>query len=335
MRYPYYLAPARRCTSRRSPTSNSAGVMMWFGGGLIGALGARLGGDAGDDRRRAAPAAARATSTAVRPATGERRAMRAVDGEARTPRVDRPHESATAGSRSPLSAARLALFAVGAASAGHEPRCGTRPASARDPSARSSQTGALCSSLLLPRATDQRQGIPGRGPSLRGVGALAADFYLETGTDAAAVAARGADAHPAGVPQARSARWSPTSRPSAARRSRPSRRARLALEGQSCSRSTARAATRSRRRGGIVTGAVVPALNAATPRQIAEAIRIGPYVMPRFGPGELSEAEIDSIARYVQSTQRARGSRRLGHRADRPDHPRAWSHGCSRSSRCC
>ena len=37
--------------------------------------------------------------------------------------------------------------------------------------------------------------------------------------------------------------------------------------------------------GGIVTGAVVPTLNEATPTQIGEAVRIGPYVMPRFGEG--------------------------------------------------
>jgi ubiquinol-cytochrome c reductase cytochrome c subunit len=47
----------------------------------------------------------------------------------------------------------------------------------------------------------------------------------------------------------------------------------------------------------------VPALDRATPTQIAQAIRIGPYVMPRFGEGELSNAQIDSLARYVQSTQ--------------------------------
>ncbi|HEX4465650.1 MAG TPA: cytochrome c, partial [Solirubrobacteraceae bacterium] len=41
----------------------------------------------------------------------------------------------------------------------------------------------------------------------------------------------------------------------------------------------------------------------ATPTQIAQAIRIGPYVMPRFGTAELSDAQVDSIARYVQSTQ--------------------------------
>ncbi len=55
--------------------------------------------------------------------------------------------------------------------------------------------------------------------------------------------------------------------------------------------------------GGIVTGAIVPSLNEATPTQIGEAVRIGPYVMPRFGEGELSTAQVNSLARYIQSIQ--------------------------------
>jgi len=67
-------------------------------------------------------------------------------------------------------------------------------------------------------------------------------------------------------------------------------------------------------RGGVVTGAFVPALTPSTPRQIAEAIRIGPYAMPPFGPGQLSGAEIDAIARYVAST-------------NRPQNPGGWDIG--------
>ncbi len=52
-----------------------------------------------------------------------------------------------------------------------------------------------------------------------------------------------------------------------------------------------------------MTGAVVPSLNEATPTQIGEAVRIGPYVMPRFGEGELSTAQVNSLARYIQSIQ--------------------------------
>ncbi len=51
--------------------------------------------------------------------------------------------------------------------------------------------------------------------------------------------------------------------------------------------------------GGVVLDGQAPELEAATPTQIGEAIRVGPYLMPNFGPRQISSAEIDSIARYV------------------------------------
>ena len=51
--------------------------------------------------------------------------------------------------------------------------------------------------------------------------------------------------------------------------------------------------------GGIVTGARVPALKQATATQIAEAVRVGPYVMPRSSEREISARELDSLVRYV------------------------------------
>jgi ubiquinol-cytochrome c reductase cytochrome c subunit len=55
--------------------------------------------------------------------------------------------------------------------------------------------------------------------------------------------------------------------------------------------------------GGYVTNAVPPALGDATPTQIAEAVRIGPYVMPKFSTKDISNAQLDSIIRYVQYAQ--------------------------------
>jgi ubiquinol-cytochrome c reductase cytochrome c subunit len=51
--------------------------------------------------------------------------------------------------------------------------------------------------------------------------------------------------------------------------------------------------------GGILTGAKAPPLDEATPRQIAEAVRIGPYVMPEFTEEDLSDDELNSIIAYV------------------------------------
>ena len=56
-------------------------------------------------------------------------------------------------------------------------------------------------------------------------------------------------------------------------------------------------------RGGFVTGARVPPLQGLTPTEIAEAVRIGPYLMPRFGPSQISNYELDSIIKYVLSTK--------------------------------
>ncbi|HXF37965.1 MAG TPA: c-type cytochrome [Actinomycetota bacterium] len=49
----------------------------------------------------------------------------------------------------------------------------------------------------------------------------------------------------------------------------------------------------------LVGGAVAPALDRATALQIAEAVRIGPGQMPPFGPDEIDQRQLDSLARYV------------------------------------
>ena len=57
-------------------------------------------------------------------------------------------------------------------------------------------------------------------------------------------------------------------------------------------------------RGGFVTGALVPPLQTLSSREIAEAVRIGPYLMPRFSPRQISDADLNSIIKYVQWTNR-------------------------------
>ncbi len=56
-------------------------------------------------------------------------------------------------------------------------------------------------------------------------------------------------------------------------------------------------------RGGITVNAQVPDLQAATPQQIAEAVRMGPYLMPHFDSKQIDQYELDSIARYVVWTR--------------------------------
>ena len=67
-------------------------------------------------------------------------------------------------------------------------------------------------------------------------------------------------------------------------------------------------------KGGYTTDAVPPPLQDATPVQIAEAVRIGPYVMPKFSRTAISESQLDSIVRYVRWTRHPdnRGGASLG-----------------------
>jgi quinol---cytochrome-c reductase cytochrome c subunit len=78
--------------------------------------------------------------------------------------------------------------------------------------------------------------------------------------------------------------------------------------------------------GGIVTGARVPPLEDATPVQIAEAVRIGPYLMPRFSKRQISDAELDSIIRYVQYAKHPRdeGGWAIGHLGPFPEGMVTW-----------
>lgn len=56
-------------------------------------------------------------------------------------------------------------------------------------------------------------------------------------------------------------------------------------------------------RGGITIGAQVPDLQEASAQQIAEAVRMGPYLMPKFSAAQLNQHDLNSIARYVLSTR--------------------------------
>jgi ubiquinol-cytochrome c reductase cytochrome c subunit len=79
-------------------------------------------------------------------------------------------------------------------------------------------------------------------------------------------------------------------------------------------------------RGGIVTGAAAPALDEATPVQIAEAVRTGPYLMPVFPPAVIGERELDSIIRYIELTRDPdnRGGAGIGNIGPIPEGMVAW-----------
>jgi len=174
----------------------------------------------------------------------------------------------------------------------------------------------------------QGKGIRNHGPSLRDAGALSADFYLRTGympldePDAqpwrtrvlfdeqqlrsliAYVASLG---HGPAIP---SPRWRAASTPQG-----------LRLFRDHCAGCHQIAA-----QGGVVTGARVPPLDRSTPRQIAQAVRIGPYLMPRFSERAITPAQLNDIVAYVQSTKHPddRGGWSIGHLGPWPEGMVTW-----------
>jgi ubiquinol-cytochrome c reductase cytochrome c subunit len=170
-------------------------------------------------------------------------------------------------------------------------------------------------------------GIPGRGPSLVGVGAQAAAFYLSTGRmplpDPHAFPERSKAAYPPPEINALIAYVAslggppiPTADPAAGNVSQGELA--FAVNCSGCHQIIAR--------GGIVTGSEVPALQQATPTEIAEAVRVGPYVMPRFSTGEISQQTLNSLARYILYTRRPadRGGWGIGHIGPIPEGMVAW-----------
>ena len=155
------------------------------------------------------------------------------------------------------------------------------------------------------KAGEGSGGIRGEGPSLRGVGELAPDFYLRTG--------RMPLAHVGSEPERSRVFFSerqiralvayvgslgkgpPIPHP---RPERGSISEGLKLFTQHCAGCHQVVGA-----GGYLTGGVAPPLGLATTTQIAEAVRIGPFVMPRFSKRQISDRELDSIVRYVRYAQ--------------------------------
>lgn len=173
------------------------------------------------------------------------------------------------------------------------------------------------------------RGVGERGPSLYGVGEEAADFYLRTG--------RMPLANPGDQPLRSDPRFDdaeiadliryvgttfggppvPEVEPSAGDVSKGQQ-----LFTSSCSGCHAISG-----QGGVAVAAFAPTLTAATPTQIAETIRIGPYVMPGFSREQLSDADVNSIARYVAEvvdTPDDQGGWGIGHIGPVPEGMVAW-----------
>jgi ubiquinol-cytochrome c reductase cytochrome c subunit len=78
--------------------------------------------------------------------------------------------------------------------------------------------------------------------------------------------------------------------------------------------------------GGVLSGARAPALKGLTDVQIAQAVRVGPYVMPRFSPKAISDRDLNAIIAYVQASNAPddRGGWGIGHLGPFPEGAVAW-----------
>lgn len=172
-------------------------------------------------------------------------------------------------------------------------------------------------------------GVAGRGPSLRGAGAAAADFYLSTGRmplagDPGDQPLR-ADPVYSPVQIAEIARYVASLGPGPAIPQVHPETADVAA-GRAAFTSYCAGCHQISGRGGVVIGAVAPSLTEATPTQIAEAVRVGPYVMPRFDPTVIDDRTLDAIIRYVELTRHPddRGGLGIGHIGPVPEGMIAW-----------
>ena len=227
--------------------------------------------------------------------------------------------------------ARLALaILLGAAALWHFAAPATAPAQVQQgfsaPAAAAGRT-LFASGCASCHGQDAR-GLSGRGPSLRGVGALAADFYLSTGymplqnlydqprrsrvlfsdRDLKALVAYVASFSPGPpIPQPDPASGSVSQG--------------MRLFTQNCAGCHQIATA-----GGYLPDSVAPPLEADSARQIAEAVRIGPNLMPRFSTSLLPDGDLNSVIAYIQYARSPddRGGWPLAHIGPVPEGLVAW-----------
>jgi ubiquinol-cytochrome c reductase cytochrome c subunit len=192
-------------------------------------------------------------------------------------------------------------------------------------SSRSHPTGAL--------------GLRGLGPPLRGVGAMAADFYLSTGYmplgnphdqprhTRSPFDQREIDALVAYV--ASLGKGPPIPRPHPERGDVSSGLALFTSHCAGCHQVVAE--------GGYVPNAVAPPLHNVNAVQIAQAVRIGPYLMPSFSRRQISDAQLDSIISYVLYAKHPddRGGWNLGRIGPVPEGLVAWLIAAASLVGCC
>ncbi len=170
-------------------------------------------------------------------------------------------------------------------------------------------------------------GIPGAGPPLRGVGALAVDLYLRQGfmplpniysepqKEPVLFSEKEIQSLVSYVASLGSGPAIPTPAPASG----------SIAEGVHLFTTHCSGCHQEDAEGGYVTGARVPPLQDIPATQIAEAVRVGPYLMPRFSKRQITDAQLNSIIRYVLSTPgENRGGWRIGNIGPIPEGLVTW-----------
>jgi ubiquinol-cytochrome c reductase cytochrome c subunit len=230
-----------------------------------------------------------------------------------------------------LGAAAVALAVAATDPAGADTSATGRPAAAAatKPDGTRSPLVAQGRELYLQGCSDchgfDARGVDGVAPDLHGAGALAADFYLRTGRmplddpedqpkrsdpiyDDGEIAALVAYVGSLGGPAV------PTVDTAGANVSRG--RELFTENCAGCHQVVAQ--------GGILPGAVAPDLQVSSALDVAEAVDVGPYIMPTFK--SLTADEVADIASYVTYTRdpEDKGGWGIGHIGPIPEGMVAW-----------
>ena len=174
----------------------------------------------------------------------------------------------------------------------------------------------------------QGEGVAHRGPSLRGVGARAADFYLRTGY----MPLRDPHDQPArsrvlfSEPQIRAIVAFVASFGKGPAIPTPQPEGSSVATGNRVFLDHCAGCHQIVAEGGYATGARVPPLEDATARQIAEAVRIGPYLMPHFSEQQISDDQLNALIAYVNYAKHPddAGGWSIGHLGPWPEGLVTW-----------
>lgn len=197
-----------------------------------------------------------------------------------------------------------ALAVIGASYAAFTPSSSAAPGDQSSVAVRKGQE--LFNSSCLTCHGRTLQGVPGRGPSLVGVGGAAVDFQVSSGRMPLAAQAAQSVRKPAKFDDAQIAQLAayvgsfggpdvPTGALSSSDRDT------IAEGGRLFRLNCAACHAFSTKGGALSSGKTAPNLNEATDRQIYEAMLTGPENMPVFANNQLSPDEKKAILSYVQA----------------------------------